>query len=205
MLISSWCVSAVFDVTGAFSLREFIEERTDPAPCGFDGSLGSFPEKVLELGEHLFDWIEVGAIGWQEQQFRAHAADGGSDCQSFVTAEIIHDDDVAFLERRNKDGLDIDAEGLAVDGAVEHPRRRDAVISEGGDECHRVPVTEGNGSVESLTFRTPAAQGSHVCLGPGFVNEDQPGWVDAGLTRFPSLAFTCHIRAITFAGDCGFF
>ena len=46
-----------------------------------------------------------------------------------ATAKVVHDDDVTFLERRSEYGFDIYAEGLAVNGAVEHPRRSDAVIS----------------------------------------------------------------------------
>jgi hypothetical protein len=39
--------------------REGIKLRSDALPSGFDGSLGGLAQEQLELGEHLFDRIEI--------------------------------------------------------------------------------------------------------------------------------------------------
>jgi hypothetical protein len=51
---------------------------------------------VFELGVDLFDRIEVGAVGWQEQQPRASGPDGGPDSGLLVAGEVVADDDVAW-------------------------------------------------------------------------------------------------------------
>jgi hypothetical protein len=87
-------------VVFTFSGRKGIEERAGPPPCVFDGPLGRFSQQVRELCEDLFDRIEIGAVGRQEENARpgAHGA-------SLVTAEIVEDDDIARLERRTVPSL----------------------------------------------------------------------------------------------------
>lgn len=92
-------------------------------------SLGGFAHEVFELGEDLFDRIEVGAVGWEEQQAGAGAADRLADGGPFVTAQIVHDDHVAGRERGDEALLDIVGEALAIDRLVEHARRVDPVAA----------------------------------------------------------------------------
>src|SRR5690606_5931232 len=74
---------------------------------------------VFNLGEGLFDRIKVRRIGWQEPEPRTGCFDQLSDGCRFVAAEIIHDDNVAWLEHRPQLLLDIGAEALAVHRSVE--------------------------------------------------------------------------------------
>jgi hypothetical protein len=46
-----------------------------------------------------------------------------------VTAEIVHDHDVAGVKRGNKNLFDIDPEALPVDGTVEQPWSADPVMA----------------------------------------------------------------------------
>src|SRR3546814_5070299 len=85
---------------------------------------------MLELGEHLFDRVQVGAVGRQEEEARTDAADSGADGRTLVTAQVIHDDNVAGGQRRQQALLDICDEDLAVDRLVEDTGRVDAVRSE---------------------------------------------------------------------------
>jgi hypothetical protein len=55
---------------------EVSEEGSDLSPGVFDGSLGGFAEQRLELGEDLFDGIEVGAVLRQEEEAGAGGANG---------------------------------------------------------------------------------------------------------------------------------
>ena len=66
------------------------------------------PQEGLELGEHLFDRVEVGAAGWREQQAGACASDRRAHCFDFVAAEVVRDEDVAAAERRNHLRFDVD-------------------------------------------------------------------------------------------------
>jgi hypothetical protein len=52
---------------------------------------------VLELGEELFDRIEVGRVFRQKQQPCAGGADRLAHRLALVAAEVVEDDDVAGL------------------------------------------------------------------------------------------------------------
>jgi len=95
---------------------------------------------VFEFCENLLDRIEVGTVGRQEDHVGSGSADGGADCPTLVAAEVVEDDDVAGLERRNENLFDIGGEARAVDWPVEDARRVDPVASQCGDKGQRFPV-----------------------------------------------------------------
>lgn len=160
---------------------------------------------MLELGEYLLDGIEVWAIGWEEQDFGACRPDRGADIPSFMTAEIIEDDDVAGRQGRNEDLLDIETETVGIDRSVDHPGRVDAVMAKSRQESHGVPMTKGRLGVASLPSATPSPQRRHVGFDPRFVEKNQTTRVKFSLVRFPSGPFPGHIGAILLAGQQRFF
>jgi hypothetical protein len=54
---------------------------------------------------------------------------------------------------------------------------------------------------QALTSGAPAAQWRHVGLGPGFVDEDQTGRIDAILIGHPLLTSPRHVGTISLAGN----
>ena len=111
-----------------------------------------------------------------------------------MAAQIVEHDNVALEEGRDQDLLDIGAEHLAVDGSIDHPRRSDAIVAEGGDECHGLPMTMRDMRSQAFLSRTPAAQGFHIRLHPRFVDEDQTLTIDAGLPSLPPRSFARDVR-----------
>ena len=97
---------------------EVLEQGTDAPPCGFDGSLVGLSEQCLELGEGLFDRIEVWTIGRQEEQLCADSANGAAHGFSLVATEIVDDDDIAGSELWNECLFDIGQEAFAIDRSV---------------------------------------------------------------------------------------
>ena len=81
-------------------------------------------------------------------------------------AEIVHDDDVARLQRRHQDLFDIEPEALAVDRPVQEPRCDDAVVAQRCQDGQGPPVTVRPLAMQPLADRCPAAQPGHVGLGP---------------------------------------
>jgi hypothetical protein len=57
-----------------------------------------------------------------------------------MAAEIVHDDDVPGLEGRDQHALDTEPEALAVDRTIDEPGRLDAIMPQGGEEGHDLPV-----------------------------------------------------------------
>ena len=170
-----------------------------------DGTGLGLSEPVLELGEGLFDGIEVWAVGRQEEEPGAGGADRLAYGLALVASEIVEDDDVAGLEGRDQELLDIGQELLAVDGAPEETGRIDPVMTQGGQEGERAPTAMWRLADQPATARTPAAQRGHVGLGPGLVDEDQTLGIDARLAGLPLQAAPGDIRAILLSCERGFF
>jgi hypothetical protein len=95
---------------------------------------------MFHLGEDLFDGIEIGALGRQEEQPRADAADCGSDGLGLVAAKIVHDDDVSWFEASKQVLFNIGQEAFAIDGPVEDARRRHLITTKRTNECQGFPV-----------------------------------------------------------------
>jgi len=119
---------------------EALEELSDASPRILDGAFLSFAQESLQLGEDLLDRIEVGGIGRQEEELGASGAYGGADGPAFVAAQIVHDDDVTWLEGRDQELADVGQEACAVDRTVEDAGSGDAVVSQGCQEGQRLPV-----------------------------------------------------------------
>jgi hypothetical protein len=120
-----------------------------------------------------------------------------------VGAEVVEDDDVAWLEGGDEELLDIGAKALAVDRAVEQAGRVEAVVAQRGEEGRGFPMAVRNLGDQALAARRPAVAARHVGLGPGLVDEDQARRIDAALTGAPARAMAAYVRARLLAGDEG--
>lgn len=108
---------------------------------------------MFELGEELFDRIEVGTVGRQEEKVGACLPDGASCLLALVAAEVVEDDDVAPGEGRDENPLDVEGE----DRAVDDPRCIDAIGPERCDESERFPTAMRYASWKALSPRRPTS------------------------------------------------
>lgn len=169
------------------------------------GSLCCFTHEVFEFGEDLLDWIEVGAVGRQEQQLGPDTADRLADGGPLVASQIVHDDDVAGRERRQQELLDVIGKALAIDRLIEHAWSVDPVTAQRCEEGHRAPMAVRHLGMEPLTDRRPAAQRRHIGLCPGFVDEDEARRIKSALILLPLFAPPSDCRAELLGGQHAFF
>jgi hypothetical protein len=108
---------------------------------------------------------------------------------------------VAGPQGGDEDFFDIEQKTLAIDRAVDQPWRLDTVMAQGGEEGRCLPVPVRHFGLETLAARRPSVQRRHVRLGPGLVDEDEPGGVDPTLMPYPLLTAAGNVAAILFAGD----
>jgi hypothetical protein len=65
------------NVVLAFVGEKAVDQRADSVPEFLAGSFFGQSELLLELGEDHFDWVEVGAVGRQEEERCAALLDEG--------------------------------------------------------------------------------------------------------------------------------
>lgn len=142
------------------------------ADCVETASCG-LAQPMFEFGENLLDRVQIGRIFRQEKQPGASLADRLTDGFAPMTAEIVHDDDVAWMKRGDEHFLDIKQEPFAVDRAVEHARRIDTIPAQSGQKGHGLPVAMRNLGLQPSTPPRPSPERRHIGLGPGFIDENQ--------------------------------
>jgi hypothetical protein len=136
---------------------------------------------VLDLGEGLFDRIEVGRVWRQIPEPCAGRFEQAAQGSRLVAAEIVHDDDVARPKLRNENLLNIGAEAFAVDGTIEQARCGETVAAQGAKERQCPPVAVWREAAHPLAFWPPSAQWGHVGLDPGLIDKDQASGIELGL------------------------
>ena len=182
-----------------------MQECAKSLPEGLDGTLSGLAHEGFYFGECLLDGVEIRRVFGQEEQLGSSLADGGADGFSLVASEVVHDDDVAFLERRDKTLFDIGQEAFRIDGTVDHARGGQAVDAQGAHEGQGFPVPVRNLGKQAFAFPAPPAQARHVGLDPGLVDEDQALRVDLALMLLPVPAPVRDVRPVLLAGMHGFF
>lgn len=193
------------EVVGALLGAESLQEFTDASPRCFDGSFVCLSDECLELGEHHLDGIEVGAVWRQEKEVCADIPDRIAGRLSFVTSQIVEDNDIAGLQSWHQALLDPCGKGNAIDGPIEDEGGNNAVATQAGQKGQRLPMTVRNFCDERLSALTPAAGARHVGLDPGFVDEDEPVRIKPMLMGLPSHPEPGHLRAVLLACHQRFF
>ena len=199
-------VSCGGEVVSAFRGSEEVKEAADRRPeRAVDGSLGGLAQERLELGEGVFDWIEVGRVGGQVEKARARRFDPLARRRPLVAGQVVHDDDIAHAQFGSKDALDIGLEGEPIDRAVEHERRNHAARRQAGDESRRFPVAVGNANPQPLAAAAAAVGPSHVGRSPGLIDEDQAFGIEIELAFEPGFAPLQDVGAVLLRGVSGLF
>lgn len=122
-----------------------------------------------------------------------------------MTAQVVHDNDVAGRECWHEELLDIVGEALAVDGLIEHARGINPVVAEGCEEGHRAPMAIRHFGLKPLTDGCPAPQGGHIRFRPRLINENKSGWIKPTLIFLPLRAPPSDGRPQLFSGQNAFF
>lgn len=158
---------------------------TDSLPKFMVGSGCSLSDQGLELREGHLDRVEVGTVGWQEQEPRADIAHGLGCAGALVARQVVEDDHVAGTQGRHQPGLDIEVEQLAVHCAIDHPRGIEAIMAQGADEGLGAPMPKRRVIDQTLPARGPAGGLGHVRLERCLVDEGQ----SFQMPRHEGLAF----------------
>src|SRR4029077_18712118 len=138
----------------------------------------------------------VGGILGQEDQLGAGPSNGLAYRLGLVGAEVVEDDDIAWLEGGDEHLPDVGQEPRAIDRPVEQAGGLDGVLAQRSQERRGLPMTVWDLGKEPLPARRPAVRARHVGLGPGLIDEDQARWIDQALTLAQPSARSACFRAV---------
>lgn len=160
---------------------------------------------MFNLGESLFDRIEVGRVWRQIPEPRTGCSDYFADGLRLVGAEIIHNDDVAWFEDGQELLFDIGAEAPTIDRSVEDARSGELIVAQRTEEGQRAPVAMRGEAAQTFALRSPASQRGHIGLDPGFVDKDQPVRIEAALPGAPAPPLAGDVDAGLLKSEQRFF
>ena len=93
---------------------------------------------------------------------------------ALVGRQIVHDDDIAFVEGRGEFFFDIGFEDAPVHRGIDDEGGGELVAAQAGDEGLGHPMPEWCLRAKPLTLRAAPAQTGHLGSGSGLVEKDQP-------------------------------
>ena len=96
MLLLNGSISGIGEVVAALAWADNVDQRSGLSPICFGSAWLCRAHEVLELGEELLDWVQVGAICRQEDQMSPCGPDGAPCAAPLVAAQITENDDVAW-------------------------------------------------------------------------------------------------------------
>ena len=193
------------EVVATFGGAEAVQQRPDPPPRRLNAAFGRVPEQRFELGEDLFNRVEIGGVGRQEAQRGPHPFDGGAHGRALMATEIVHNDDIARGERRQQTLFDIGQEAGAVERAIEDAGSGNTVVAQRGHHGQRVPVAVRAGRAQPLASGTAAMRAGHVGLGPGLIQEHEATRIKLALRALPPAPAPGDVRAVLLGGHQAFF
>jgi len=186
----------VCEIILAFLRTNGCESLGDRRDEGVDCSGRQLSQERFELGEELFDGIEVGTVGRQITQFGAGGFNRRTDSSDPVAGQIVHNDDIAGSQDGNDELLDVGAKARPIHWAIKYARRRNPIDAERGNKCRRLPMSPGHAGEQTLPPRTAAIAARHVGCRTGFIDEHQAFRVQVGLARTPLITSLGDIRPI---------
>ena len=120
-------------------------------------------------------------------------------------AHVVHENDVAVLECRGENLLDVGQERRSVHRAVDDVGGREAIDAQAGDERHRLPVAVRNLGDQPLANWAASVLAHHLGRHRGLVDEHQTRCLQLGLLGFQRGARGGDIRTILLGGVQCFF
>lgn len=159
----------------------------------------------FELSEGLLDRVEVWRVWRQIEQLGSGRLDGFAHALHLVAGEIIHDDDVAGVKRRNETLLDPSPEDCTVHRLVDDEGSSDGIAAQPRHEGRRLPVAVGHAADQPVSAQTASIEPGHVGGRACLIDEYELAGIKRRLLPPPRFPRGRHIGPFLFGGVHGFF
>jgi len=189
-------IAGVTQEVPAFLWRESLHDAPDSAQQARDGVLGGLTEMRLQFAKGHLDRIEVGRIGRQIKQCRSRCLYCLPDAGDLVDRQIVHHDNVAALDGRNKALFHISKKQGSIHGTLKDERCGHPAQTQAADKCDDLPVPVRCVIDQPLADRPAATNSHHGAVRPSLIDKDQPCRVEHTLLAHPASARADHIGAL---------
>ena len=188
----------------AFVRAEVRQALAEERPERLGAATASGANEGLELREAELDGIEVRAVGWPVPEGGPGGLEGPLDAGDLVGPEGVGDDDVAGVQGRHQDLVDVGAEALAIDRAVENPR-----CGQPRDPRHAarnvLVCQRPQGAWTARATRCPAVPPKQIGGDAGFVQPHEVGDIPGRRRRVPRDPRGRDVRPIVLGRAARFF
>ena len=180
---------------------ECLAEASDGERAILESVCSDFAQECLELGEYLLDGIQIGAVRREIKRNCAARLDGFFDSIDFVNADVVHEHDVAPLQRRSEKLFSIGLEHLSGHRSFEDERRSDAIMAQCCDESDGFPVAVLHFLDEPFALRCSPVEAGNRRRNAGFIDEDKPLRIEPWLLSLQTLTRGGDVRPVLLGGS----
>ena len=117
-----------------------------------------------------------------------------------MRGKVVHDHEIAGLERGQEDRFHLGAKALRVGGPFERHAGGAPVQPQRRHHGGGLPVAGRSTGVRTLAVGGPGTAPGQVRFGPRLIEENQPGRIPARLPFAPEPARSGNVRAVLLAG-----
>ena len=157
----------------------------------------------LPLREGHLDGVEIGAIGWQEQDSAVVGFEHLRGGIALLGGEVVKDDGETGVQLGDQDLFDVRVEGVPVHSAGDHPRYHDPITRQIRDQGLVAPPPERRCALETRATQAALLLTRHFGICACLLKKDQPMRVRGHdlLAPLPVLSRLSHLGLAAFFGD----
>ena len=193
------------EIVRTFGGRKQRQRRGHGGPQLLDGAPTRRAKQRFQFREPQFDRIQVGTVRREVPDLRARGFDPLADALDVMGAQVVHHDNVAGLERRDEDLVEVGEKTVAVHRPIEQPRRREACDPQRPHERTGLPVMVGCVIVDARAASAPAVAPEQVRRDATFIEKREAGRVNRRGDALPIRPGGGYVGAILFGGAYRFF
>jgi hypothetical protein len=162
-------------------------------------------EALFELCPAFLDRVEVWRVRRQIEQGCSGLADEIFHARDLVRSEVIQNHNLAGLELRAENLLQVSEKDIAIGGSFDHPSANPTGSTDGTQNSQRAPVACRNSFVHTLAAQRAPITPGHFCCYTAFVDENEALRIDLFAFFLPELSLRGDSLTLLFSGVERFF
>lgn len=179
--------------------------RTNRLPQQLARAAARFAQEGLQRRKGVLDRIEIRTVFRQKPELRADRFDRLANRWTAVTRQVIHDHEIAGMERRDEHLLDVRAEAGAIDRPVKHRGRRQAGDAERAEKRRRVPAPVRRVIGDACAVEAASIAAHEIGAHAAFIEKHESGRIESWCRHLPCRTRGGDVSAVVLGRAYRFF